>query len=285
VVDFLFLGLGPISRNLIKSLCAKYPSRKIVVLSSGNPESWWPLNVSKTSFSDLSSSNNNYNFIFNSWKNLDNDKLILLSRFKQFDSIESYFINFSTVGVYGNHPMSVAESSSSSPINLYGHTKRNIEVNLKNLGLHNLINLRISNVFGDPAFQDFINLAISAQMKSENIKVVEPSLIYRDFLYIEQLVKYLDSFVEFVPENPEFWKGYLDLNVASGLSHSLQNIIDKINYFSGLNLRVTSVARSTDVIERSLVNASRLKEMFPQLHSNVDKDLDFYIKHRLEQIH
>jgi hypothetical protein len=284
VVDFLFLGLGPISRNLIKKFSFQYPSRKILFLSSADREAWWPDNVSKTNSEEILSSNVSYNFIINSWKNLDDDKLNLLARFKQLDLDESYFVNFSTVGVYGNHNTSVHEESSCLPINFYGQTKRNIEINLKNLGLNNLINLRISNIFGDPGFQDFINLSIAAQMKSENIRVVEPTKIYRDFLHVEQLVRYLDSLIILISQNPDPWKGYIDLNIASGVSLSLQNIIDRINHFSGLSLDVTLISRNANVIERSHVNTSRLHGIFPQLLPDVNQDLDSYIKTRFDKI-
>lgn len=141
-------------------------------------------------------------------------------------------VYFSSGGaVYGDKDIdSIPETEICSPVSSYGVIKLTIENYLrlyqKQYGINYLI-LRISNPFGvfhTSDSQGIINIAVRRAVRKEELEVWGDGIQTKDYIYVEDLVKIIFKLLN---------KNILNqtINIGSGKSISLNNLLDKIKFF------------------------------------------------------
>jgi hypothetical protein len=281
--SYLFLGLGPISRRLIESLISLNLDSNIGVITSRNIPSYWPKTIKILKLNEIANSQEkiSYDFIFNSWKSLSdekgNEKVACLKRLRIRNIRNSCLINFSTVGVYGSSEIPATELTPYRIINSYCSEKRNFEVLLENLFENDLINFRVSNVFGDSAFPDLINKAMIAHASNGQFNLVEPDKLSRDFLHIDTLVCIIKLIISSVENDTDFKRKFTHLNVATGVSLKLIEVIQKIERISNTKCDFTVISLDSYTIQNSHIDVSLLKSLYPNLDLQSSGRLDSYI--------
>jgi nucleoside-diphosphate-sugar epimerase len=178
-------------------------------------------------------------------------------------------MNFSSVAIYGDSEEFKSELATADPVNLYGHSKLNIEKILASLeGAENLTNLRISNLFGLAGFGDFTNLSILRIRRGEalNIPFGECS---RDFIDVFFLFKFLHHWVETRVNLP------LYLNFASNRSCLLTDWASTIA--NTLNRKLILERSFQEQLVNSHIDNSLLSQFWPERFPDSNDLLREYI--------
>jgi nucleoside-diphosphate-sugar epimerase len=100
---------------------------------------------------------------------------------------DALIINLSSVSVYGQNSETNFEATTPRPINPYGYSKYYLERYLNIFATSKVCNLRISNVFGHPDFDDILNRMLLSAENSVSIKIFSPDDVTRDFISINTL--------------------------------------------------------------------------------------------------
>jgi nucleoside-diphosphate-sugar epimerase len=169
------------------------------------------------------------------------------------------FVNLSSVAVYGECKIEVDEESSTTPINEYGQFKLEFEQLLKDIKIANLLNLRVSNVFGDSSFDDVLNRVHRSILRGEPLKLMDPSRITRDFIGVDQVVSYtLDLLGKGLFK---YSSQFIDINIASGISLYLSEAVEVIEKIIGQNLLIDVVGLEAKVIFESRISNKKLRSL------------------------
>ena len=115
--------------------------------------------------------------------------------------------------MYGESNDFSKEDSDLQPVNSYGRQKLLEEASILKIfkGKCPILILRISNVYGDRAFQDITNRCIESAMKNIPLEVFSKGTLHRDFLFVDNLIQ---SLGEMVHTNSKSELEYL--NISSG---------------------------------------------------------------------
>ena len=281
MMKYLFLGYGPICDRLIKELAAKNQSFEGVVYSKLAQKQNGPQVKHIDEWKDVDPKN--VDVVINSWKTLNaipkSSRFDILTDISEKAKDSLTFINLSSVAVYGECENEVDETSTPSPINKYGAEKLELENFLKSINLSRLVNLRIANVFGDERFNDFINLLINSRHTSSYLKIDHPSLMYRDFICISRVIKVLVS----LSADTSFYgvRGSFDLNVCSGESLSLSDVIEIYSSITNSELRYHATQANLQTIRTSRISNLKLSGLLPLPKWNSVEDISAYIRGRL----
>lgn len=191
------------------------------------------------------------------WRSLpkDNDeKFLVLNFLKKNLTNENLFIYLSSVAIYGESDSICSEDSEAKPINSYGESKLELERHLEMHLCANRFFFRISNVFGDVHFDDFVNRAAKSAIFEIPIEVNDPSEIFRDFISIENVVKCLEAVVS----SPNRFSSRRIFNISSGKSTSLSELICMIERATGKNLEIIVSKPNEEIIKRSFISNSSI---------------------------
>lgn len=188
--------------------------------------------------------------------------------------VGSTVYNLSSVAVYGQAFNSVTEESLTIPINDYGKTKLELETFLNATLDSRLVNLRLSNVFGSPNFDDVINRLIRCSLRFESLNLYDPKMILRDFIHLEdvvQIIKDLSQRSEEISQRETF-------NVASGKSLYLDSLVQFVRQELERDVKLTITPISSDIIKVSRISNQKLLAFLNKAVRNQDLALRHYLQ-------
>jgi len=207
----------------------------------------------------------------NLWHNKnDLDQLFLKAR----DCGVSQVILFSSGSVYGESADFCSEDSRLEPVNAYGNHKLLEEVKVVDIfqGKAQILVLRISNVYGDPTFDDIINRCIKSVKEVIPLVVYSGGTLTRDFIYIEDLTKILGQLIQ-----SELSSGLEYLNVSSGIGISIAEVVTQIGDILSADIKQSDVSRPTGVVKNSILDNLKLKEKVSFKLHTLEEGLTKYI--------
>ena len=277
-MNFLFLGFGTIASHFLENYIVPKQANHAFIVSRHTPEI--PTNSISLINQPALEGAEKPDVVICSWKSLD-----YLDRGWEFDYLKSLtspanskmvFLNLSSVAVYGECKYPADENADLNPINEYGFKKLEFEEFLKGIGLPNLFNLRISNVFGDDRFRDYVNLLVNSSRSADPIFIDEPDRIFRDFIDISRVTSTLFNLISKKNYYPSI--DSLDINICSGESLSLLEIIEIYNSVSKipLNYRI-STAHQQNIRESRVLN-SRLRTLYSLSSWNSIDEISKYFR-------
>lgn len=277
-MNFLFLGYGPITSNFIRRIIWDSDENAAIVVSRTSIIN----EIERVSFKEKLEHKDleHVDVVINSWKSLKSLnrgwEIPLLNSISNLESKKITFVNLSSVSVYGECPFEVDENSALKPINEYGVGKLEFENYLKLIRIPNLINLRISNVFGDVAFDDFLNRAFRKILERGVLEIVEPSRVVRDFIAVEKVVSHIENLLNI----PFLCKsnGFVDLNVSGGKSLYLSEVLKIIEESTGEKLKANIIPPSDSTILESRVSNAKLRHLIGIKESTPGKEIRTYIQ-------
>jgi GDP-4-dehydro-6-deoxy-D-mannose reductase len=231
---------GFIGSNLCKQLQKNNENYFAISSDFGNiaEEETWnkipPMDIvihlaSLTSVSE--SWNNTYSFIKTNCLSTS-----LALEFCKKNNSKLIFMSSYLYGTPNNLPIS--EDAKIQPTNPYAITKMISEDICKfyydNFNL-NIIVLRPFNVYGPKQGSNFLIPTIFTQIKNEDKITVKDLYPKRDYIYIEDLIDAIIKSIHIVTNE------YLILNIGSGKSYSVSNIIHIIQNYLGTNKEIHSL--------------------------------------------
>ena len=172
-------------------------------------------------------------------------------------SPDSMILNLSSVAVYGQNPGINYEKTVPKPINPYGHSKLDLETYLNSFAASKVCNLRISNVFGAPGFNDVLNRIIDGALNAGAVELVSPNLVSRDFISIETLIDILEriTFKSKALARREL------MNVAAGKSFNLYELLNLVECLKGSKISYLEIPLREDVIKQSFISNVKMKAL------------------------
>lgn len=256
----LFLGYGPIASSIISNLLGSEANYTIEVVTSSlpvsspkgfktsNPQDWMREQETK-----------NFDLVINSWRELGDEKNTI--RFEILKRLASNpkltLINLSTVAVYGECEYPKNELSPISPKNMYGIKKWQLEQHLISLRFCNVINLRISNVYGNIAFVDFFNKAVESYLNNSTFYIPYPDLIFRDFISLKEFLGIFERILAKYESSSH--QGVLDMNIGSGKSYSISEVFNALQEISGFEIPFEKTIPPENTIINSFIDVSKMK--------------------------
>jgi len=273
---YLFLGYGPITKRIIKRLYS-FEKPIIYLITDRSIDKTLPpsLKVYGPSEAMTLVKTVSFDIVVNSWRSLDSSDVLnrkqFLAELASFNQ-DLHFINLSTVAVYGDSKSVHTEVSAVNPINQYGRDKLELERYLDFVGLFLVQNLRIANVFGDIDLRDVINRIIEATINNSIITLTKPSMVFRDFIHIDVVVEFVHTLINVTPN--------LDseiINVATGNSTSLVEVVEICNRIFGRNLDYSIIGARSDEIWESRLNTEKFKSRFKPHMDSIGVLLESYI--------
>ena len=186
----------------------------------------------------------------------------------------SRVIHLSSGSVYGESNGYSKETSDLKPVNSYGRQKLLEEESIRKVfeGKSPILALRISNVYGDRIFQDFINRSIEAAFKSNSLEVFSNGTLHRDFLYVENLIQIIGELLD-TKLNSELEY----LNVSSGKRVSIAEVITQISHILSIEIKQLVVSKPSGVVQNSLLDNSKLNQRISWIPHTLGEGLTEYI--------
>lgn len=188
---------------------------------------------------------------FDSEKNIENTFNInvkplsnILSRLSISNSSVENFIYFSTIQVYGNNLKGkIKEQQQLNPNNIYGLTHQigeeicNYYRNNKNI---NCINIRLSNSYGQPLFENkncwdsVINNITKSAFESKKIVLKSDGNIFKDFIHFSEICSFINLIIK---SNSVKQNTY---NLTSSTTLSLIDVANEVKkaYLKKYNLEI-----------------------------------------------
>ncbi len=283
-LNYLFLGYGPIPRRIRNKIFESRENCKILIISQHAMNENGMKVISPSDYQDLNFKD--IDIVINSWKTLSSEngdfRRNLLLNLADNPKSTLRFINLSSVAVYGNRTFEVNENTIPEPVNDYGLQKYKLELFIENLKLPFTFNLRISNVFGDNAFDDVINRIFRAHLSSLPLKIHHPDSIKRDFINIESVTEVVCRFMNSL--NYVSKQKFLTVNVGSGKTISLFEAIDVLQQLTNKKLNFELIPIEKNTIIQSYVCIDRLSALFPVNKTLPDMHLRSYFSSLLSRV-
>lgn len=186
----------------------------------------------------------------------------------------SRVIQLSSGSVYGESSGFSKENSDLRPVNSYGRQKLLEEESIRKVfdGKSPVLALRISNVYGDSAFQDFINRCIESALKRNSLEVFSSGTLHRDFLFVDNLIKIIG---ELLDTNSNSDLEYL--NISSGKRVSIAEVITHISHILSIEIKQLEVSKPSGVVQNSLLDNSKLNERISWVPDTLEEGLTKYM--------
>lgn len=260
--DLAILGGGNLSRYLVSQ--SAFFNLKCLIVSD----------------QDLNLSNNHirYRTFIDSSDNLKINKLIINSRFDRFDDqVAESILDFlklhgnklfrrvyytSSVAVYPNKGIKMNESCTDA-VTEYGSSKLRLENKLFHYFPDRFIGLRVSNLYGGP-FLSNLETAIRNAIKSDEVVEIPLADVSRDFLFAQDLVRFLFSNADGSLEPGNY-------NFATGTSTLLEEFI--ANY-SRNQVQVLKILPLPEIQFSNIDNSKIIKAMnieFTAIEDGIEK--------------
>ena len=172
------------------------------------------------------------------------------------------FINISTLDVYTSIDGDISEYSDIKPVSLYGSSKLYCEEVAKAFSRRNSIgymNLRIGHVYGpgEEKYKKVIPIAIQNILDNKPLELWGEGSDLRSFIFIKDVVESILNSLKSPKEN-------LDINIVSGISISIYDLLQKIIQVSNrkveVNKRDSNHEKRDLVFDNSLLMKTLLKK-------------------------
>jgi len=194
------------------------------------------------------------------WRGLPgpgSEKAEVLKCLVQNISPDSIILNLSSVAVYGQNSGINYETAVPKPINPYGLSKLALETYLNSFAASKVCNLRISNVFGAPGFNDVLNRILDGALNAGAVELVSPNFVLRDFISIETLIDILERIIF---RSKALARREL-MNVAAGKSINLYELLNLVECLNGSKISCFEIPLSEDVIKQSFISNAKMKAL------------------------
>lgn len=173
-----------------------------------------------------------------------------------FDFINlSKIINISTSDVYSSDIEKISEKSELKPVSLYASSKLYCEEMVKKFSIEkkiNYINLRVGHVYGpgEEKYRKVLPVSIQNILKDQPLELFGDGSDTRSFIFINDVVKSIVNSIEAQIAN-------IDINVVSGTSISIKDLLNKIVGISGkvvkINKRESSHKKRSITLDNTLL--------------------------------
>lgn len=262
--DALFLGFGRISAAIIESF--HYAGMKIGVISNSTSLSDLALNtrisgstVTFLKWREVSSSDLQASTSYIAWRqspaemslNDEIEEWLTSSKFRT-----QRFIHLSSGSVYLSNDTEYIESEFKAIPNNCVNAKQRLELYLKSLSERKeakLINLRISNVYGENLQKGFINET------KRNIDTLQPIKAFlnlnpiRDYLYLSDLVSAINQLRKIdLPSQ--------DINVSTGIGVTISSILSILESSVHKKYTIEAVQAPDGIQQSSVLNCDKLRD-------------------------
>ena len=259
--DYCFVGSGAILDGILK--IQRFKDSKILIISShftGNKtlafEGGRAKVISRTDFLNFGTE----------YKIRD---LIILTKSHRWEDTQEFFkvmhvlgdlvtntvVHISSSSVYGNESVRGNEATPTAPISEYGRSKVVEEeiVISQFKSSKKIVVLRVSNVYGNLSFNDFVNKCIRAAEHGLSVEIFMHGSMVRDFLFVDCLVNAVDKLlsVDLLDRRTYF-------NVSTGDATSIMDLIRKIEFLVGSSILWSEVPPTEGVIKYSVLDSSEL---------------------------
>ena len=268
------LGAGPIPNKLAQvlrgnSLVELFTSQEITI--DGVEVSKYRTFTSRMVDSEL---------VILAWRGLPSpgsEKAEVLKYLVQNVSSNSTIINLSSVAVYGQNSDINYETTVPKPINTYGQSKLDLEIYLDSFATSKVCNLRISNVFGDPCFNDVLNRILDGARNALKVELVSPTFVSRDFISIETLIEIFKQilFLSKTLARREV------INVSAGKSMFLCELLNLVEHLSGSKISYFEAPLREGVIKQSLISNLKIMELLSYEVSSQTLEIQNYVRHQV----
>ena len=185
---------------------------------------------------------------------------------------------FSSSFVYGNKRKRATEQTSCEPIGAYAQFKLDAELLARQIILpERLTILRLANIYGAPGNRGVIGILLGNILAGKpEIELNGDGEQQRDYLFLDDLI----AAVIAIKDNP---KAAGIINVATGQSHSLTELVMLIGTVSGTDITVkiknndmTGVEPQDLLIDNSLLKSDYHFTQFTPLEVGLAKTLERY---------
>ena len=268
------LGAGPIPNKLAQvlrgnSLVELFTSQEITI--DGVEVSKYQTFTSRMVDSEV---------VILAWRGLPSpgsEKAEVLKYLVQNISSNSTIINLSSVAVYGQNSDINYETTVPKPINTYGQSKLDLEIYLDSFATSKVCNLRISNVFGDPGFNDVLNRILDGARNTLKVELVSPTFVSRDFISIETLIEIFKQilFLSKTLARREV------INVSAGKSMFLCELLNLVEHLSGSKISYIEAPLRDGVIKQSLISNLKIMELLSYEVSSQTLEIQNYVRHQV----
>ena len=278
--DFCIIGSGVIVNRLLHD--KRFSQSKILIISdqmSSRPDlrstSKNTLTLSRRNFLDTKLGITVGTLIVSAKTHLWSNHLefdLLLQR--ALECVVSRVILLSSGSVYGESNEFSNENSDLQPVNSYGRQKVLEEESILKVftGKSPILILRISNVYGDKAFQDIVNRCIESAMSNTPLEVFSNGTLHRDFLFIDSLIQIIG---EVVHTNSNSELDYL--NISSGKGVSISEVIKQISHILSIEIMQLEISKPSGVVQNSVLDNSKLNERISWTPHTLEEGLTKYI--------
>jgi nucleoside-diphosphate-sugar epimerase len=248
------LGAGPIPNNLAEALRGNF----LVEIFSGQEITLNNIQVFK--YKEFTSQIIDSDIVILAWRGLpspESEKAEVLKYLVQNISSNAMIFNLSSVAVYGQNLGVNFETTVPKPINSYGHSKLDLENYLNTFAGSKVCNLRISNVFGAPGFNDILNRILDSALNAGIIELVSPTFVSRDFISIDTFIYVLERilFTSKALARREV------INVSAGKSMNLCELMNLVEDLNVSKISYLEIPLSEDVIIQSFVSNVKIKAL------------------------
>lgn len=263
--DALFLGCGRISAAIIDSF--HDAGMKICVISNSTSLSDLALHtrisgsaVTFLNWREASSSNLQASTSYIAWRQSPED-MSLNDELEEWLTSSKFrtqrFVHLSSGSVYLSNDTEYIESEFKATSNNCVNAKQRLELYLTSLSERKeakLINLRISNVYGENLQKGFINET------KRNIDTLQPIKAFinlnpiRDYLYLNDLVSAINQLKEIDPPSQ-------DINVSTGIGVTISSILLILESSVHKKYTIEAVRAPDGVQQSSVLNCDKLRDM------------------------
>ncbi len=188
---------------------------------------------------------------------VNQEKKLVTTLAKAMQNCRAKVYYFSTVNVYGESPNKALETSPCHPLDDYGQFKLAAEGIIRHyIPEQQLTIFRLTNTYGSPRNRGFIGLLM--RKLSENDPCVSlngDGEQRRDYIFIDDLVQAIIA----VRDKPN---EFGIVNIATGTTYSLIQVVDLVNLVSGTKLAYSITHRNMNEAQDCLVDNTRLRQDF-----------------------
>ena len=265
------LGYGPIPEKLAHELSKE---EKVELFTSQKVSN---LGVPVHDYDSFLETELDFDVLILAWRGLPKngtEKADVLRYLVKNSPTRSLIINLSSVAVYGQNSSVNTEETEPHPINDYGYSKFFLERYLNIFATSTVCNLRISNVFGHPNFDDVLNRMLHAARSEIAIDIVSKNEVKRDFISINTLVENLQSLL-FVFHKINHRE---TLNVSSGFSLALTDLIRIVETCSDKRVPFLEQKGSTDLILNSMISNKKLRSILKNHEKSEMAEITSYLQ-------
>lgn len=146
------------------------------------------------------------------------------------------FINLSTLDVYASTKEILSEESMINPISLYGSSKLYCEEMVKAFSCEKMIdylNLRIGHVYGpgEEKYKKVLPISIQKILEDKPLEIFGEGDELRSFIFINDVVESIINSLQVSAVN-------ININIVSGVSVSIKELLSKLIEISGKSLNI-----------------------------------------------